>query len=181
MGTEAARYAGCPTGCGIHLDAPRGSDADNPHLDERDAEILGGLRAAWLGIDGPRVGDYVRFADTPAGTGRLHRFSADHRWSVEDVAEHPGLVDGLQTSPGGSFHLGPSGHMSMSGSLDRTVPRATITDTGETRLGSAWFFHHDRAGAHRGVDVRVPCRIYATTETAPKKFNVRTGEFEAYV
>jgi hypothetical protein len=69
--------------------------------------------------------------------------------------------------------------MSMSGSLDRTVPRDTITESAETQLGSAWFFHHTWAGAHRWVDVRLPCRIYTTTVEAPKKFNMRTGELES--
>lgn len=173
IAAEVARYAGCPTGCGTHLNSERGHDADNPHLDARDAEILRDLRAHWAAVTGPRVGDFVRFADSD----RLHRFSADHQWTAEDIAEYPSLVDGLQTTPGGSFHLGRHG-MSYSGGLDSTIPRTTLTDTGETRLGGAWFFHHGWSGAHRGVDVRIECRVYATTATAPKRFNSITMTWE---
>ena len=40
------------------------------------------------------------------------------------------------------------------------VDKRDLVETGETVLGSAWFFHDDRAAAHSAVKVEIPCRVY---------------------
>jgi hypothetical protein len=67
--------------------------------------------------------------------------------------------DGCQTSDGGSWYLG-STYMSFSGSLYSPIAPELLTDSGETQLARAWFFHHDWAQAHNGVDVYVNVRVY---------------------
>lgn len=114
-------------------------------FDDRDAAILAERQRARDAIAGPRVGDYVRMPD-----GTLRRFT--YAWG-----------DGLQTTCAGfgcSFYLCASGHASYSGGLDPTIAREHIVATDETRPGAFWFFHHDLAGAGRGVDVTAPCRVY---------------------
>ena len=112
-----------------------------PTFDERDTEILQAREAAYNARQGPRVGDFIRRQD-----GQLARFS--HDWG-----------DGLQSSAGGSFYLG-NGYGSFSGSLDPMIPQDRIQPTGELLLGWFWFFHHDFAGAGRGVNCEMLCRVY---------------------
>lgn len=119
-------------------------------LDEIDRGIVADRMAAFDSRPGPRVGDYVRFAD-----GVVHRFSHDHGYS-------------LQTSTGGSFHLLASGGMNFSGSLYPGVSRDTLTDTGETAPGRAWIFHHDWWKAHNAVDIAVPVRVFDCTLTSER-------------
>lgn len=117
-----------------------------PYFDERDIEIARQRLAEWNERQGPRVGDWVDMLD-----GTQRRFT--HDWG-----------HGLQTTSGNqpgdaSFYF--YGHcMSFSGSLDRTIPRNRLQDTGDFREGRAWFFHHNQAGAHRGVHFSVPCRVF---------------------
>lgn len=118
-------------------------------LDARDAEILAERVKAFDQIAGPRVGDFVEFSN-----GVTHRFA--HDWGER----------GLQTTAGGSWYLG-KGYVSFSGGLDPCIPRDSLTDTGDTREGDVWFFHHDLWGAGRGIDARVTFRVYRTTETFP--------------
>jgi len=47
--------------------------------------------------------------------------------------------------------------------------------TDETTKGRFWFFSHDRAGAGRGVDVFLPCRIYELVD-----FTMTREEAEAH-
>lgn len=117
----------------------------HPQFDERDAELLAKRVHERDAITSPRIGDYIRFP-----SGELERFSS-------------GWVDGLQTSPGGSFYLCHNGAASFSGSLNPSTPRDKITLTSETLPGSFWFFHHDLPGAGRGVYFDIPCRVYTTT------------------
>jgi hypothetical protein len=113
-------------------------------LDERDAAILAERQAGFDTVTGPRVGDIVRMAD-----GAIRRIS--YVWP-----------DGCQTSDGGSWYLG-STYMSFSGSLYSPIAPELLTDSGETQLARAWFFHHDWAQAHNGVDVYVNVRVYSCT------------------
>lgn len=122
-------------------------------LDARNQEILAQREALRDAIEGPRVGDFVRFAD-----GILRRIS--HIWDFAD-----GCDAMVQTSDGGSFYLG-DGSMSFSGSLYSSVNVRTLTLTEETRTGGAWFFHHDWPEAHNGIDVALTCRVYTCTENA---------------
>lgn len=116
-----------------------------PIFDERDQAILNeriGLRDK---IGGPRIGDFVKMPD-----GRTMRFS--HDWG-----------DTIQISFGGSFYLAWDGHAAFSGGLEPSIDKDNIIDTGETKKGLFWFFHHDHRQASNGVDVGAPCRIYKYT------------------
>ena len=99
-------------------------------------------------IQGPRLGDYVRF---PAG--QLERFS--YSFGAK-----------LQTSPdwAGSYFLLSSGGASFSGSLNPLISLDSITLTAEVMDGQFWFFHHGQAGCGRGVYFLIPCRLYVTAE-----------------
>lgn len=119
-------------------------------LDERDTTILNDRQDEYDKITGPRVGDYVIFAD---GTER--RIS--HDWWGES----------FQTSEGGSFYLG-SGYQSFSGSLYTSVPADSLTDTGEQRHGLVWFFHHGWHRAHNGVYALAVQRVYACSLPATR-------------
>ena len=120
-------------------------------LDQRNDEILRTRMELLNRRPGPRVGDFVEFAD-----GVMRRFS--HNW---DEA-------GLQTSDGGSWHLGNSG-MSFSGSLHPCVQREDIKQTDEMRWGSAWFFSHDHWTAHNAVHVQIPLRVFKCNKTSKER------------
>lgn len=121
-----------------------------PTFDDRDAVILQTSAAARAQLTGPLVGDWIIMRD-----GSTRRFT--YAWP-----------DGFQTTYatghacGGdqSFYFGSDGHMHFSGGLAPTIPHAEIEDAGELREAPIWFFHHDLAGAHRGVFSRTPCRVY---------------------
>lgn len=120
----------------------------NEHLDARDAEILASRVAALDARDpAPRCGDYVVFSD-----GVTRRVS--YVWP-----------DGVQTSAGGSWHLG-NGACSFSGSLYRSTPLDALQLTEEKRPGRVWFFHHDHWTAHNGVDAEVLFRVYTAAPGA---------------
>ena len=114
------------------------------HVDDHDLGIMRERLAALDARAGIRCGDYVRFPD-----GHLERVS--YLWD-----------DGPQTSTGGSWYLG-HGYCDFSGGLNGVVKSETLTLTDETMMGTVWFFHHDYAQAHNGVDVTVPFRVYETT------------------
>lgn len=117
-------------------------------LDPQDQKILEERQAALDQKSGPRVGDWVEFAD-----GVTRRIS--YLWP-----------EGVQTSDGGSFYL-DRGSVSMSGSLYPTVPRESLTRTERSRPGSAWFFHHDYSAAGNSVEVSFPFRVYGCDLPAP--------------
>lgn len=132
--------------------------------DGRDEAILRERVAAYNTVEGPRVGDFVRFAD-----GVERRIS--YIWD-EGAGDGFWVTPGprrMQTShPGAGFYLG-NGYVSMgNGSLFRAVPESTLTDTGEVQAGQVWFFHHDHMTAHNGVYATIPHRVYACTEEAPR-------------
>jgi hypothetical protein len=122
-----------------------------PTFSERDGEILA-RRAAQLAENPINVGDFVRFAD-----GVVRRVS--YIWpdiSDDDSHHRPGSI---QTTDGGSFYLG-DGYVSFSGSLYIGVPFNTLTNTGDTHDGQAWFFHHDHACADNGVYFTTKFRVW---------------------
>ena len=124
-------------------------------IDERDARIaLDRWRHLDL-IDGPRVGDFVEFAD---GRTRRVSFLTPDEWLPE--------IDSVQTSDGGSFYLSGS-YVSFSGSLYQGVPRSALELTYERRPGDCWIFHHDQWGAGNGVPVVVPWRVFTCEREAP--------------
>lgn len=118
-------------------------------LDDRDQAIVDERMAAVDAITGPRVGDYVLFAD---GTERRISYS----WPAGDS-----WPAGVQTSEvgAGRWYLGKFG-LSFSGSLHPGVSIETLTETDETRDGAAWIFHHDSRRAHNGVDFKATFRVY---------------------
>jgi hypothetical protein len=124
-------------------------------LDARDTEILAQRRRDLCTVLGPRVGDFVRFADDI-----VRRIS--YIWTDEH-----GEAFNVQTSEDGSFYLG-NGYVSFSGSLHDGVKPHTLRDSGRKMLGSVWFFHHDQRMAHNGVDAEIPFRLYRSSEVAPR-------------
>lgn len=116
--------------------------------DARDRRIIGERMGALLERKGPRVGDFVDFAD-----GTQRRIS--YLWP-----------DGAQTSDGGSYYLG-RGYVSMSGALHPCVPLESLEPTGELRAGWVWIFHHDHHTAHNGVDARVSFRVFRCAQEPP--------------
>jgi len=110
-------------------------------LDERDLEIFSQRFHRLQDKHGPRVGDFVRFAD-----GHEERIS--HIWP-----------DGVQTSEGGSFYLG-DGYCSFSGGLNTAIPTDELEYRAEHKRGSVWFFHHDHFTAHNGVTTDLDFRVY---------------------
>lgn len=134
-------------------------DRYTPHsarpLDERDQQIVAERLASRAALDRPLDGDWVDFAG-----GASQRISSV--WG-----EATGDWGGVQTSPGGSWHLHESGGCSFSGSLDPVVPWHTLAPTDELRPGYVWIFHHDYMTAHNGIDVQVPLRVWRTTQEVP--------------
>jgi hypothetical protein len=126
-----------------------------PTADERDAQHVAECMAALDERPGPRVGDFVIFAD-----GTTRRIS--YHWR-----DDAGWDGGCQTSDSGSYHLGRYG-VSMSGSLCSTVPTDSLVLTAERRQGSVWVFHHDFAGAGRGVTFYPLFRVYTCDREAPR-------------
>lgn len=119
-----------------------------PVLDDRDRATVAERMRAYDARTAPQEGDWVDFAD-----GVQRRIS--HVWP-----------DGVQTSDGGSFHLGLYG-MSYSGALYTSVPTSSLEPTDGRRGGWAWIFHHDVRMAHNGVDCQVDCRVWRCTVAAP--------------
>jgi len=118
----------------------------SPTFDEKDQEILDRRRARYDEILGPRMGDWVTYDD-----GTWRRISYIWREDAEPVD--------IQTSKGGAWYLG-DGYVSMSGSLFGSTPAHTLTDTGQTRPGNVWFFHHDWAERDGGVNASMPFRVF---------------------
>jgi len=131
---------------------------DNRHLDDENQLIAAEILANWNAQTGkPRVGDFLRFPD-----GSMKRFCND-------------TGDGQQLTKGGSFSIGRNGGVSYSGGLESPMMWERFKPTEETTKGRFWFFSHDRAGAGRGVDVFLPCRIYELVD-----FSMTREEAEAH-
>jgi hypothetical protein len=114
--------------------------------DEYDRGIMSVLLDIWDSSfthspDLPRVGDYVI---TPEGKTQR----AAYIWP-----------DQIQTCDTGSFHLGIYG-ASMSGGLDPGYKKDKFVNTGETKEGNFWFFHHNYPGADRSVGMSCACRVF---------------------
>jgi hypothetical protein len=121
-------------------------------IDERDRDMITRRMEALNAVPGPRVGDFVEFP------GDITR-RISYIWPDEPAS--------VQTSRGGSYYLG-NGYVSMSGSLYVGVPAWTLTDTGETRDGAVWVFHHDYHTGGNGVGAMVPFRVFRCSVEAPR-------------
>lgn len=119
----------------------------NVQFDATDQALLDARMVSREAIEGPRLGDYVRFS-----TGELERISKE-------------AGEKLQTSPiwAGSYFLHSHGVASFSGGLNPPISLGTLSYAGETEAGKFWFFHHDMAGPDRGVRFTIPCRVYVTS------------------
>lgn len=142
--------------CLLALEATNAGTVAARILDQRDADIVAERIALFDAQRGPRVGDYVVFAD-----GVERRIS--YHWRNDE-----GWDGGLQTSDGGRWYFGPSGRCDFSGSLHPRVPADTLTQREEAREGSAWIFHHDGHWAHNGVDFVIPFRVFDCSQEAPR-------------
>lgn len=119
---------------------------DNSHLDETDAAYLAAAIEARQSRARMLVGDFVTMPD-----GAIKRVAYD--WG-----------DAFQLTRGGSFYLTKMGGASMSGGLEPSIPAGAFERTDATMLGRFWFFHHDRSGPGRGIDVVARCRVWKCDE-----------------
>ena len=123
-------------------------------FDARDEDLRQQGLAFWKNENGPRVGDFVILPD-----GTEHRISTKCGKSFQ-LAE---------PRYGASFHWA-WWYCSYSGGHKPVLhPLASLEPTQETRDGHVWVFHHDIAGAHRGVHCTIPCRVYRLYPTSESK------------
>ncbi len=92
--------------------------------------------------------------------GDLLRYSCGYERRVAHA-----YTDGVQPASWGgqgSHYIAPgSGHSSYSGALNGIVYNVHLTLAIEVRSAQRfWFFHHDSAGAGRGVDCMIPVRVW---------------------
>ena len=138
----------------LKYDMWRVEDRGNPDLDDQDVKLLAERRWRRLmqSCRRPLVGDWIRFND-----GLWQRVS--HHWDFP--ADDTPAVDEYQTTDGGSFYLTESGGGSYSGSLYPSIPAGLFTIAeGESRSARFWFFSHNYARAHNGVDVWVEVPVW---------------------
>jgi hypothetical protein len=67
--------------------------------------------------------------------------------------------DCVQTCTGGSFAL-DCGYASISGSLNPGIPKEKLVNTGETKEGNFWAFHHNHWTAHNAIGIKCSCRVF---------------------
>lgn len=110
----------------------------------KDFEIIKEYLLAYDQKSGPRVGDFLSI-----GNGEYAR-----------LTNHCG--NAIQTgSPVDSYYLG-RGTISYSGGLDPAIPIDFFQSHSHetTKEGRVWIFSDSWAGAHRGVYLTVPLRVY---------------------
>lgn len=142
----------------------------NLHLDDYDQGILHErerlFNDPWTPrVHDPRVGDFVRFVNTP--NENTCEDYTERRIAYIWRDEHDNILS-VQTSTNGSYHLHQGGSVSMSGSLYRGVKPETLARTEDRKAGPVWFFHRDMTQAHNAVHVQILFRIYTCTEEAPR-------------
>lgn len=125
-------------------------------LDQQDHDIACRRLLKFDAVNGPRVGDYVIFAD---GKERRISYIYGHDWEE--------AYQGAQTSDGGSWYF-DEGYCDFSGALYPLVKLTTLTRTNEIKMGSVWIFHHNYHTAGNGVDFEIPFRVYKCSVSAPR-------------
>lgn len=135
-------------------------DAYHGNADARDLAMMDRRAAALNLIPGPRVGDFIDYAD-----GIVRRMA--HVWPAD---WHDDGIARVQVTDGGSFYLGGAeekhselhdgeGYVSYSGSLFPGIKADTLKLAG-SRNGRIWIFHHEQWGAGMGVDGEIAFRVY---------------------
>lgn len=74
--------------------------------------------------------------------------------------------ESVQTSLGGSMHLGKSGYISFSGGMDSGIDKSDLILTDEVSYSTIWIFHNDLSGGGRGVYYKMPFQVYRTKRGA---------------
>lgn len=113
----------------------------------RDLQMFYDLVKQYDQNKGPRVGDFLHH---PLGYTRLVQ-----DWGYNDEKDED---NGIQTGVG-SFHLSGN-YISHSGSCDPSIKRRFMKETTERRTGMVWSWHNRISGAHRGVNYRMPSRVF---------------------
>jgi hypothetical protein len=111
-------------------------------FDRYDQEILDERIILRAKRTDPLIGDWVMFPDG-------HTERVGYVWP-----------EGMQTSYRGFFQLCESGDGNFSGALNGSIKMEHFTDSGMTRPGRFWFFHHDIWQADNEVDCEVLCRVW---------------------
>jgi hypothetical protein len=124
-----------------------GNFAGQVNFDEKDEQIVEHRELQWNRINGPRVGDFVQMKD-----GTLRRFTWDWETALQTTC--------TEASGDASFYLLDGGLAGFSGSLSSSILKETLQDTGETKEGLFWIFHHNECKAHNGVRFKMLCRVY---------------------
>ena len=127
----------------------------NARVANKNAEILAERIAAYDKIEGPRVGDYLDFAEPQRSRyeGRTaSSFRIAHDWGDR---VQPACCGGDT----GSFYLSV-GSMSYSGGLAPPIPTSRLEATGLHRSGCLWFFSENITGAGRGVHFSAQFRVF---------------------
>jgi len=130
---------------------------------QRNLELLQERSAEFDNRQGIRVGDFLSLP-----CGRLDRFT--HDWG-EEIGE-------IQAGGSGNFFLG-LGYVSYSGSLDASIPKRMLRDSGKKQKGSVWFFDGDFSGAGRGVWMEMEFRVFEIDPETISEFN-SSSKFYAY-
>lgn len=96
--------------------------------------------------------------------GSLRRFTHDWNDSLQTTAKplnsfESRKADETKVYNSGSYYFYGT-WMDFSGSLDPSIRKSELEDTGKTREGACWFFHHNHVEAHNAVHTTVPCRVY---------------------
>lgn len=116
-----------------------------PDFDEKDERLAARRITAFDKRVGPRVGDWIDFAD-----GATRRIA--YLWPDQVQTTSHGDGDG-------GFYLG-DGHVAFSGAQDPGVALDCLLPVAEIRPAWIWFFHHDVRAAHNSVRTTVPFRVF---------------------
>lgn len=139
----------------------------SPPWDEQDADYAAEMMAAYDAKHGPRVGDWVLVADET----RSRRIAAIHHGPKKGRV--PARPERFQLTSrwggGNSFHL-THASVAHSGGLDSALPIEYLADTGQTRDGWVWVWHHGRPGGGQARDGQLAFRVWRyipSSETSP--------------
>jgi hypothetical protein len=150
--------------------------------DTIDRKLFEERRKHYNAIKGPRHGDWVvlpnetrlkwpngREEVLPAGAEyRLGGLSLRMRNGVDKECHATLTVDTIfDDGHGGSFFMRKDGTISKSGgnSFYQVSEDAKLIDTGRTKPGEFWFFHHDVIRGGNGREFEIECRVYEFSGT----------------